>query len=172
MIHTPVKVGYLIKAFGNSGYLRVNLDKNHLNNIQKAGYLLVDINGNNKPVFIEDYKAEEDLIKFQNINGPHEARPLSDKPVYLLNKDIISDSNPQQILNETIIGFMLYDQEDKLIGTIKELVEIPMQVLLKVTLIRNEENRLVPFHDSLLISISPENKSLQIQIADGLLDLK
>jgi 16S rRNA processing protein RimM len=172
VIHNLVKVGYLIKAFGKSGYLRVNLDKIHLNDIKIAGYLLVDIEGNKKPVFIEDYKEEEDLIKFDTIDGPYEARALSDIPVFLLDKDILTASKPEQISNQTIVGFNLFDQENNLIGSVKNIIDLPMQVLLEVELIVNKEDRLIPFHDSLLISFSSEDKTLHMHIVDGLLELK
>jgi 16S rRNA processing protein RimM len=170
VIHKPVKVGHLIKAFGKDGDMRIDLNPFALKDVLKAGYLLGEIEGQLIPYFIEQYAEEDELIKLEGINGPQEARDLSDIAVYLLDKDIKS-SKKEEVDNTFLKGFKLFDQVDKEIGWIEDIIEMPQQILLQISLIKDKSIKLIPLHKDLLLNIDEEEKTISLTIVDGLLDL-
>jgi 16S rRNA processing protein RimM len=170
VIHKPVKVGHLIKAFGKDGDMRIDLNPFSLKDVLKAGYLLGEIEGQLIPYFIEKYTEEDELIKLEGINGPQEARELSDIPVYILDKDIKS-SKKEEVDNTFLKGFKLFDQEDEAIGFVEDVIEMPQQILLQISLIKDKSLKLIPLHKDLLINIDEGEKTISLIIAEGLLDL-
>ena len=61
------------------------------------------------------------------------------------------------------------NQNNELIGTITEVVEIPQNVLLAVN--HNDREILIPFHDDIIIKVNEKKSTISIHIIDGLLDL-
>lgn len=170
MIHHPVKVGHLLKAFGKDGQMRIAFNQNTLNDVANAGYILALIEGQMVPFFIEDYNSESELIKFEEINGPQEARDLSDVDVFILEKDVHTHIK-EKVDNSLLKDYKLYDQQEILIGRIFEVVEMPFQILFRIKSSQNGEEKLIPFHEDLIIDINQRKKTIQLTIADGLLDL-
>lgn len=170
MIHHPVKIGRLIKAFGKDGQMRINLIPEAVNDVIKAGYILAEVEGQKVPYFIDQYDPELELIKLEEIDGPQKARVLSDVDIFILDKDVHTYYK-QKIDNNLLKGYHLFDQEKTFIGIISHVMELPYQILFEIKSGENGEVKLIPFHEDLLIDINQKKKSIQLTIAEGLLDL-
>ena len=164
MTEPTIKVGQTIKSFGKDGHIRVVIDKPYVEDILRSRYLFVKKEGFLLPYFIEHFDHESSLIKFDEIHSPEEGRTLSDSELYLFRKDVSKVNT--NLPKEGIIGYTLIDQNEKIIGTIIEVLDMPMQVLLNVKILDNEI--LVPFHEDLLIDFDPKNKILVMELAEGL----
>ena len=166
-MESTIQVGRSIKSFGKEGYIRVHIEDSYRDDVAKSKYLFVNIEGCFLPYFIEAYDKDSSLLKFDEIDNPQDVRLLSDTELFLFKKDI---NILKPIINDPeIIGYLLKDQNDKPVGIINDIIEMPMQVLLEV----QKETRmiLVPFHQNILLEFDPEKNVVKLQIAEGLEDI-
>ncbi len=164
-----ILVGHLIKVFGKNGYLKLFIEKAYYNDISNSRYLIVRKFGDDIPYFIEDLDVDNDLIKFESISTPEEARFISNCPIYLFEDDV-TNKQPVEIRDSQLLrGFEVRDQKNKMIGNVFEIVEMPMQILLKVDYLGEEV--LLPLHEELIIAIDMDAKVINLNITEGLLDL-
>ena len=167
-MESTIAVGRLIKSFGKDGFMRMIIDPMHEDSVTNSYYLLIEQEGFQLPFFIEDIDLENGLVKFDEIHGPEDTKIISDKELFLLKRHTkpIPDNDDHY---SDAIGFSVYDQNDVLIGHIKEILSLPMQEILVVT--GNKGEIMVPFHEDLLIEFQSVKRSMKLEIAEGLLDL-
>ena len=67
-----------------------------------------------------------------------------------------------------MLGFTVYDQKNEL-GKVLEVIEQPMQVLLRVDFKGNEI--FVPLNESTLIKIDHKKEKITVELPAGLLDI-
>jgi len=132
--------------------------------------LMIEINPNSYiPFFIEDIKsssATECICKFEEINSREDAKSILNKLIYSsINYTIesIKTINLQQYL-----GYHIYDG-DQLIGEIIEAIENKMNNMFLVNYQGKEV--LLPSQHDLIKAIDTKNRTIQMIIPEGLLDL-
>ena len=122
------------------------------------------------PFFIEEYQEinnHEAIIKLEEYSDRNSAMEI-------LNKNVYSPPGMEAHEVETspwsnLKGAELYDQYDALIGTIHDIIENGAQLLLEVK--GAEKEYLIPFAEALILNYNRELNHLQLELADGLLDL-
>jgi 16S rRNA processing protein RimM len=87
--------------------------------------------------------------------------------VYLTTSDEESSAEPELSL---LKGFKVADQENLVIGKIREIITNPGQLLLEIITGTNEEI-LLPFHEDLIIGIDRRRRIVTMEIPEGLLDI-
>jgi 16S rRNA processing protein RimM len=162
-----LKIGKTIKSFGKDGFIKVVVEDRFRQNLINSKYAFILVEGFLLPYFIESFHEEGDLIKFDEINSPQDARILSDTEIHLFKSDVTEEQGT--VYEDELIGYRLLNQEGLKIGIIKSIIEMPMQVLLEVE--RNGEDILIPFHEDLVIGYDERKKIIELEIADGLLEL-
>ena len=166
-----IHIGHLIKSFGKDGYMRMSLHDGINKGKIILSYMLIDVNGELLPYFIEDIDLDLELVKFDEIHSPDDGRKLSDSKIFILKKDIpVKVSSLLSKVEVALLeGWEIMDQHSKVVGIVAEVVIMPMQVLLKMD--RNGHEFFIPFHESLIIKVEEEESRLHLEIADGLQDL-
>lgn len=163
-----IKIGKTIKSFGKDGFIRIIINDPYKEDVSSSRYLLIEQEGYCIPYFIDAIDMDAGLVKFDEFKGPEETKSLSDCSIYLLERDIThSIQNPKRTMS--LEGFTLIDQNQEEIGEVLEIIEMPMQELLLV--VHNDQEIMIPFHEKLLLRFNHEEKIIQLEITDGLLDL-
>jgi 16S rRNA processing protein RimM len=122
------------------------------------------------PFFVDEYQEINDsevILKLEEYDDRNSAMEILTKNVYApehLKLDMTT-GNPWANLK----GAQLYDQYDMAIGTITDIIENGAQVLLDVK--AEHKSYLIPFAEPLILNFNLEKNHLQLEIADGLLDL-
>lgn len=166
-MEATLKIGKTIKSFGKDGFIKVVVEDRFRQDLINSKYAFILVDGFLLPYFIEAYNEEGDLIKFDEINSPQDARILSDTDMHLFKSDVSGVQGA--VYEDELVGYRIINQEGKSVGIIKSIIEMPMQVLLEV--IRNGEDILIPFHEDLVIGFDERKKTIELEIADGLLEL-
>ena len=112
---------------------------------------------------IKSYRKHKnyDMVVFENINDINDAIVFKGDEVYIERADLKIDG----YVDEDIIGLKVYD-EDKLIGIVDTIIKNKQEILV----IKNKEKTyMVPFVDE-FVSIDLENKKLNLNVIEGLLD--
>ena len=167
-MEASTQVGTIIKSFGKDGYMKLVIDGPFLEDVSRSYYLLIEKDGFQLPYFIEDLDLDNGLVKFDEIRGPEDTKEISDKKLFLLSRHVQSIPSKEP-LNNHIIGYTVMDQKDQLIGTIKEILSMPMQEIIVVQ--SGADEFMIPFHEDLLIAFDEAEKFIKLEIAEGLLDI-
>ena len=90
--------------------------------------------------------------------------------MYLPIKDLPEIKEKPGLYFSVLKGFSMHDQDDQLIGKVIDVVSMPQQELASVALSDGNEI-LIPLHKSLIVGIDPDQMIVQLEIAEGLIDI-
>lgn len=108
------------------------------------------------PYFIAAVKnknTEEALVQLEGVDAPEKAKPFLRKQVWLPEQEVKTQAAKHAPIS--MLGFMVYD-EKKMLGKVLEVIEQPMQVLLRIDYEGKEV--FVPLNESTLIKIEHKKK--------------
>jgi 16S rRNA processing protein RimM len=165
-----IAIGKLAAVFGVNGemVLRHNLGK-------KTGFkgleviFIEEFTDSFLPYFIEAAKIKSEtevLVKIEGLNNREEALNLLQKQVWLLEEDFKKYAAKDAPIS--LLGFHVINQKED-IGEVAEVIEQPMQVLLK--LFYKEKEVLIPLNEQTLDKVDKRNRRVHVNLPDGLLEI-
>ena len=157
-----IPIGKITSKHGYKGSLNIFWDDDDL--IPEPGdYLYVLINEKGVPFLIEEMSKSLEIVKLQFIDSESQAEELLGLTVGLDQNSI--DEVPPQF---QISGFQLVSAEGQVIGEIESIEDYPGQLMLNIIC----ENRkiLVPFVEEWIIQIDEKNRTLYMDLPEGLVD--
>ena len=165
-----LRIGKIVAAFGLQGELILVHELGKKSDLKGLDALFIELSpGDKMPYFPEKAKGrtpDETVLKLEGINTPEAARPLLRKNVWLRDADarrLTAASAPLSLL-----GFQVVEGR-KIIGEVLEVIEQPMQVLLRVD--HKGHEAYIPLHAETLVKIDQKAKKIHVKLPDGLLDL-
>ncbi|MEQ9305842.1 MAG: ribosome maturation factor RimM [Marinoscillum sp.] len=163
------QLGNVVKTHGLKGEIVISLDVDHPESYQEMESVLVDVNGKLVPFFIESLHMQGDraITALEDIESIDEAKTLVGKDLYLPLKFLPKLPEGQYYYHE-LIGFDFYDQ-DKYLGKVKEVYEMPTNHLLNVDY--NGTEVLVPAEDAILNSVNLAEQKIIATLPEGLLEV-
>jgi 16S rRNA processing protein RimM len=123
------------------------------------------------PFFVEEFEILDEknaIIKLEDIDNKDDAKEYLGIGIYLPIEKI-NEGKAEIKLAYLLNGYKVYDQKSKYIGIVKELIETSGHFNLELE--GKKRNYLIPFHENLLIGMDKKGKTIQIQIAEGLLEI-
>ena len=168
------EVAFLRKTHGVKGFIHIVIEDIFLDDVVKNKHLYLKFGKKMRPFFIDKLELSgKDIVKFEDISTPEEAKIYTQRPVYLENRTIsfdVSDIEEESDLEYKYLeGYMLSNTDKEIIGVIEEVIEMPQQEMLVVTYKGKEV--LLPINPTLIVSIEEPSKSVVLEIVEGLLDL-
>ena len=161
------KIGKLGKTHGVRGEISFLFDDDVFDRVD-ADYLVLMVGGILVPFFIEEYRFKSDanaIVKFEDIDTQERARELTGCDVYF--PCALSDSDDETITWASLVGFSLADADSsKPIGRITSVDDSTLNILFEL-----EDGRLIPASEELITDIDKENRTITINIPEGLLEL-
>jgi 16S rRNA processing protein RimM len=85
-----------------------------------------------------------------------------------LTTGVLSDNQTEDI--QYLIGYKVFIQGDKLIGSIKEVIPNSGQWLLNIISSKNKEI-LIPFHEHFIVITDKRKKIIVMNIPEGLIEI-
>ena len=166
-----VHIGHSGKTRGLDGTFKLRVDERYLETLPQVRAIFIDHEGSKVPYLLEDCQTDGDiLVKLEEVDTPEEASVLLNRSVYLDQNEI-----PQSLLElhqdqkHELTDYLLLDSNNFTIGPISEILEYPQQLLAKVSF--NSKSILIPIHNDLIMHVDESNKTIQMEIPEGLLDL-
>ena len=157
-----IPIGRITSKHGYKGSLNIFWDDDDL--IPEPGdYLYVLINEKGVPFLIEEMSKSLEIVKLQFVDSESQAEELLGLTVGL-DQNTIDEVPPQFQIN----GFQLISSDEQIIGIIDSLEDYPGQIMMNI----NCENRkiLIPFVEDWIIQIDEKNRTLQMDLPEGLVD--
>ncbi len=163
-------IGYTTKKFSYKGELLIKINHLDLNPFINLQSLFIDIDNTLVPYQIEKLKPHSKnqiRVKFLGIDNELNAQKLLFKKVCVFKNTVDLNIDTSEDLNH-LIGYDIYNQTIK-IGTIKNIIERPMQPLLEVA--NDGFEFLIPLDVGLILEENQKNQKLIMKLPKGLIDL-
>ena len=164
-------VGTVVKKYSFKGELLVKIDSDDPEIYLNLESIFVELPSGLVPFFIHKCKLHKSSllrIDFEEINNEEEAESLIKKNLYLpLN--LLTPLEGKKFYYHEIIGFNLNEKNEK-IGVISNVIEHGVQALFEV-IDDDDKSHLIPIHDDLIIKVDRDNKTILVQLPEGLLNL-
>jgi 16S rRNA processing protein RimM len=159
-------IGYIAKPHGYKGQIKIKPLRESFDECNPE-WLFFCIDSKPVPYAIESIamRPDEWVVKVEFLDDDESVRRFQNIKV-----GILSDSGtPSSPIPVEMIGFQVYDQSNKLIGAITSWIERPQQPLLEIE--TEKGNVLIPLVEEWILNWEEADRSIQIQIPDGLIDL-
>ena len=163
-------IGRITKAHGLKGEVVFNFEDDIFDRVE-CPYLICEVDGILVPFFIEEYRFKTDssaLMKFEDIDSVEQAQRLLGSEVYFENK-YIEKGDAEEVSLNYFIGFTLTDTDGHTIGKIIGIDDQTENWLFEVE--TNASNVLIPAHEDFITDINHKNKTIKMNLPEGLLDL-
>lgn len=161
------KIGRLGKAHGVKGEVSFQFDDDVFDRTD-ADYLILDIDGILVPFFMKEYRFRSDalaLVKFCDVDTQERASELTGSNVYF-PRALAEDEEGMPSL-ASLIGFDLVEAKDGIrVGTIATIDDSTANLLFEL-----EDGRLIPASDDLITDINIKERTIKMEIPEGLLEI-
>lgn len=165
------KIGQFAKPHGIKGEISLVTNCDLFDDVEDP-CVICEMDGILVPFFIEEYRYKTDtvmLVKLENVNDEKAAREFTNREVFFLLDAVDEDDLVGDMSWDSFIGYTVTDQKHGELGKITDVDETTINVLLQID--HNGEDILLPAAEELILTADHENKTLQVSIPEGLLDL-
>ena len=169
-----LKIGNLGKSFGKNGMLRVYVEDNFEHLLDTINHIYIWENGQYVPYFIDCFEEKVDLlVKFEEIDDIDLTTKIANKEIFISDIQVNINEYKTDILlqQNELVGFTIYDQNSELACVISDIQEYPSQNMIIGHLTHNEQQVLIPFVDSWLVSIDEDAKEIVMNLPLGLINI-
>ena len=161
--------GSIVKAAGFKGEIIIALS-GKFPKIKNTEWLFVEINKEFVPFFVEKISITEETaaVKLEDIDSVHQAEKLIGLNIFLY-KDLLTPVQKEKFANKDMIGFNIIDKNHGKLGIVNDIFTFPKQDIIQVYF--KEREVLIPITESIITKIDRKNKTLQIELPEGLLEI-
>ena len=162
------KIGVIGKAHGVKGELSIQIDDDVFDRVD-AEYLVLKLDGIFVPFFMEEYRFKSDsvaLVKFEGVDTQERARELTGVEVYF-PRELAEQDEETELSYAALVGYTLIDNNSgKPVGTIAYVDEQTINIMFEL-----EDGRLIPASEELIVDVDQKNRTITLDIPEGILDL-
>jgi 16S rRNA processing protein RimM len=165
-----ILLGRITKTSGYEGAVTVRLEKLFFENIPLMESVFLEIEGRPVPFFISDceYSGADILkLRFEGYNTIEKVNEFTGCRVFL-TKSVADAGQAENI--QSFIGYKVFIEGDKLLGSIIEVIPNNGQLLLNIVF-NAKKDILIPFHEHFLVSIDKKKKIIVMDIPEGLTEI-
>ena len=164
-----VKIGNLLKPVGTRGEIKTDIPDEFLEDFVNAAHVFILINGSYVPYFIESVReTNQILVKFEDMDDPEEASTVSQKDIFMEEKNITSTEFANQKDKEQLLDYTIISNREN-IGTIIAVEIFPQQIMAVVQ--KDSKPFYLPLVDQFIVEINEEDKIIYMDLPDGILDI-
>ena len=167
-----LKVGKIVNTHSLRGEVKVISSTDFEEERFKKGIKLLITRGNQviEEVVVESYRSHKNslLVKFEGIDSINEAEKFKNLQLKV-DSENISELEENEFYFHEIIGCRVFDENNILLG---EVVEILTPGANDVWVIKGENGKeiLIPYIADVVKNVDVQNKKIDIEIMEGLID--
>lgn len=167
-----LKVGKIVNTHSLKGEVKVISSTDFEEQRFEKGTELLITRGNQvvKEVTVESYRTHKNnlLVKFVGIDSIEEAEKLKNLQIKI-DSDNIGELEENEFYFHEIIGCEVFDENGKSLGEISEILT-PGANDIWVIKSQNGKEILIPYIEDVVKKIDVENKKIDIEVMEGLID--
>jgi len=165
------KIGFIRKTRGVHGELVLEFEEQFEFSVEDATRFFMEIDGLLVPFFVAENglkmkSAKTAFVNLKWVDSEKYAQRIVGTDVYLFTSEIVDQ--PEETGLSQLEGFTLFDKTKSEIGIILRVEDFSGNTVLAVGN-RNDEI-LIPFNEDFMVAIDPENKTLILDLPEGLID--
>lgn len=168
-----MQIGQIVKPHGLQGEVAFTFTSDIFDETEPPCFIC-ELDGIFVPFFIESYRFKNDetaLVKFEGVNSADEAKELIKANLYIEKTSVPEDVEQSEVEGvDYYLGFRVFDEKGDLIGTIEGVDDSSDNVLFLV-MSPDDEELYIPATDEYIIEINDEEKTMSMDLPEGLLDL-
>ena len=164
-------LGKIVKKYSFKGELLVKLDTDDPSTYTKMESVFIDKNKSLIPFFIERsslHKSTLLRVKFEDIDSEEDADKLLKSELYL-PLEFLPQLTGNKFYYHEIVGFEAEDLSFGLVGIVKGVNDTTNQAILEID--RNGSEILIPLIDDFIKSVDREQKKINLEVPEGLIDI-
>jgi 16S rRNA processing protein RimM len=165
-----ILLGRITKTSGFEGVVTVRLEKIFTENIPLMESVFLEIEGRPVPFFIAELEySGADILKlsFEGYDSNKKISEFIGCRIFLTS-GIFDDYLKEE--NQSLIGYKVFVSEDKMLGSISEVLSNNGQWLINVKSV-NKKDILIPFHEDFIVRMDKRKKVIIMNIPEGLIDI-
>jgi 16S rRNA processing protein RimM len=165
-----VEIGTIQRTHGVSGEFQVAWNNDFYLDEHNLESVFLEIEGIPIPFFISSIRSKgEDkaLIKLDDIEDVNVANEFVGMKLLLPSEQVETDD---ELLMSDLVGYTLISNHNQMIGKIIDYQEFQSNSVFTV-IHQSGGEIMIPAVDDLIVEIDSENKSIVMEIPDGLIDL-
>ncbi|MEK3970979.1 ribosome maturation factor RimM [Bacillus sp. FSL M7-0558] len=168
-----LNVGKIVNTHGVRGEVRVVSKTDFPEERYKKGsvlYIFKQGQGEPLKVTVASHRQHKqfDLLTFEEISSLNEAELLKEA-ILKVEKEHLGSLDEGEFYFHQIIGCEVYDEEDQLVGQIKEILT-PGANDVWVVGRKGKKDALIPYIPSVVKKIDISSKTIHIEVMEGLID--
>ena len=159
-----IYIGDIVNTHGIKGELRILSDFKYKDKVFIHDFKLY-VGRSKELLTIDTYRThkEYDMVKFYEVEDINDAIAYKGDKVYIDRNDIEIDG----YFDEDLIDLNVYSN-DKYIGKVEKIIKNTSQ---EIIVIKNEDKKhLIPYVDEFIKKIDLKNKTIEINLIEGLID--
>ncbi|MBU8573218.1 ribosome maturation factor RimM [Bacillus pumilus] len=173
MVQEWLNVGKIVNTHGVRGEVRVVSKTDFPEERYKKGsvlYIFKQGQGEPLKVTVASHRQHKqfDLLTFEEISSLNEAELLKES-ILKVEKEHLGALDEGEFYFHQIIGCEVYDEEDQLVGQIKEILT-PGANDVWVVGRKGKKDALIPYIPSVVKKINIASKTIHIEVMEGLID--
>lgn len=165
------EIGKIVSVHGVDGDLIISHNIVNLQSIEKLSNLLIEVwNQSYIPYFIVEVQGitkSDFCVTFEEVTSREEGKKLLNKRVFVFDDTAVQTESREEW--SYLIGYQIISEQNAPIGTISDIYINGPQVLIELSY-KNKPIQL-PVHQQLILDVNKDQKTIQLIIADGLLNI-
>tara|TARA_Y100000766_G_C18785418_1_gene545451 strand:+ start:137 stop:655 length:519 start_codon:yes stop_codon:yes gene_type:complete len=164
-------LGKITKKFSFRGEVIIFLDTDSPEFYYNIKKIFINLNNVLTPFDLSSVipnKSNRIRVKINGINTENDTKKLINKEIYLPIESLPKTDENSFYYHE-IIGYTVLDQDSKKVGNITGVNDQSPQHLFQIN--ASGKKTLIPINDNLIIKVDKKNKTMRIELPDGILDL-
>ncbi len=161
-----IRIGKALKTHGYKGHLKVFVDEFYMDDFEEMKVIFI----NGLPYFIISMDINTNslaIILLEEIDTKEKAHPLQGKDIFAKDDDLSEILDGEEY--DELVGFEIIDKTNGNIGKIESIIEMPFQFLAKV--LKDKKEILIPLNDDFILNIDEQNKIVEMQLPDGMIEI-
>jgi len=164
-------LGTIVGKFSYKGEVLIKLDTDDPESLLSKESVFVEVHKELIPFFIERSNLQKAImwrVKFEGIDTEEKAKALINAEVFLPLTELPELEDDQFYYHE-VIGFQMNDKDFGEIGKLKDIYDHTPQPIFVID--HQGKDVLVPINDDLIDKLDKTNKTIDLNLPEGLIDL-
>lgn len=164
-------LGKIVKKYSFKGELLVRLDSDDPEIYEQMESVFVELDHKLIPFFIEHaqlHKSRLLRVNFEDVQSEEDADALMGKELFL-PLSLLPPLSGKKFYFHEIIGFQVVDKQFGTVGPILSINDSTNQSLFVID--HQGKEVLIPINDDFIVEIQREQKTIQVAVPEGLIDL-
>ncbi len=169
-----VSIGRILKSYGTTGKVRVQIFNNYKDFFKAGSYYFIEIDGIKVPYYLSKIESGHKLLcSFLFVETLDHAKLISGQRMYIKAEELPPEINKYVDAEkedlEKLIGYTAIGNENEVIGVITNVKAFPGQNMAFIDRGEKQQEILIPVVEEFVVKTDHKKKRILFDLPDGLI---